>query len=173
MPFLRLANGASTFRSLRSHLETILRDSSRSRDRRQASKNPMKPAKATASVPGDKGMSASQHVNPLPKKLLTAFVTCLLAAASFAQNAAPQTAPPANPPLTPLPQAPAPQRSGHPYSDQDYSRGKRQWPNPFTVYGLREVAPLNVANSGRTDHLLIDGKLVSVAQRCRRHGAGR
>ncbi len=83
----------------------------------------------------------------------------LLAVASFAQNPAPQTAPPAEPPLTPLPQAPMPQRNAHPYSDQDYSRGKRQWPNPFVVYTVREVAPLNVANSGRTDRLLLDGKL--------------
>ena len=65
----------------------------------------------------------------------------------------------APPPLTPLPQAPAPQHNAHPYSDQDYSRGKKQWPNPFVVYTTRQVAPLNVANSGRTDSLLIDGKM--------------
>ena len=66
---------------------------------------------------------------------------------------------PPSPPLTPLPQAPAPQHNAHPYSDQDYSRGKRQWPNPFVVYTTRQVAPLNVANSGRTDRIIIDGKL--------------
>lgn len=83
----------------------------------------------------------------------------LLAVASFAQNPAPQTTQAPEPPLTPLPQAPMPQRNAHPYSDQDYSRGKRSWPNPFVVYTVREVAPLNVSNSGRTDRLLIDGKL--------------
>jgi len=91
----------------------------------------------------------------------------LLAIASVAQDsapqtpapAAPQTAPPAGPPLTPLPQAPMPQRNAHLYSDQDYSRGKRQWPNPFVVYTVREVAPLNVTNSGRVDRVLRDGKM--------------
>ncbi|MDR3747663.1 MAG: TolC family protein [Acidobacteriota bacterium] len=52
-----------------------------------------------------------------------------------------------------------PQRNAHLYSDQDYSRGKRQWPNPFVVYTVREVAPLNVANSGHIDQRLKDGKL--------------
>src|SRR5581483_11006833 len=51
--------------------------------------------------------------------------------------------------LTPLSQAPVPQHNAHPYSEQDYSRGKRQWPNPFVVYTAREVAPLNVTNSPR------------------------
>ena len=102
-------------------------------------------------------MSVSKPLNSA--KFLSLLITWLLAAASFAQNPAPQTAPPPGPPLTPLPQAPMPQRNAHLYSDQDYSRGKRPWPNPFVVYGVREVAPLNVANSGRTDSLLIDGKL--------------
>ncbi len=104
-------------------------------------------------------MFASKHVNPLPTKLLSVTLFCLLAAAAFAQNAAPQAATPPGPPLTPLPQAPAPQNNAHPYSDQDYSRGKKQFPNPFVVYTVREVAPLNVANSGHIDHLLIDGKM--------------
>ena len=99
-----------------------------------------------------------KHVNPLPTRLLYIALFCLFAVASFAQDQAPQTVP-ANPPLTPLPQAPMPQRNEHLYSDQDYSRGKRQWPNPFVVYTVREVAPLNVTNSGRSDRLLIDGKM--------------
>jgi outer membrane protein len=61
--------------------------------------------------------------------------------------------------LAPLPQAPAPQRNAHPYSESDYSRGKRQWPNPFVIYTGREVAPLRVANTPRTDQLLRDGKM--------------
>ena len=104
-------------------------------------------------------MSIPKHMNPLLTKSLSLLLFCLLAAAGFAQDPTPQTTPPPNPPLTPLPQAPMPQRNAHPYSDQDYSRGMKQWPNPFVVYGTREVAPLNVANSGRTDSLLIDGKL--------------
>jgi outer membrane protein TolC len=104
-------------------------------------------------------MFVSERVYPLPLRLVTIVLFCLLAAVSSAQTESPQTATPPVPPLTPLPQAPMPQRNAHPYSDQDYSRGKRQWPNPFVVYTTREVAPLNVANSGRTDRLLIDGKL--------------
>jgi len=104
-------------------------------------------------------MFVSKYVNPLPTKLLSMVLFCLLAAVAFAQNSAPQTTETTGPPLTPLPQAPAPQRNDHPYSDQDYSRGKKQWPNPFVVFTVREVAPLNVANSGRIDHLLLDGKL--------------
>ena len=104
-------------------------------------------------------MFVPKRVNPLSTKSFTVVLFCLLAAASFAQNPAPQTAAPQTPPLTPLPQAPAPQNNAHPYSDQDYSRGKKQWPNPFVVYTTRQVAPLNVANSGRTDRIIIDGKL--------------
>jgi outer membrane protein len=100
-------------------------------------------------------------------KSLSLLLMGLLAMASIAQDSAPQTpaptapqtAPPAGPPLTPLPQAPMPQRNAHLYSDQDYSRGKRQWPNPFVVYTVREVAPLNVTNSGRVDQVLRDGKM--------------
>jgi outer membrane protein len=100
-------------------------------------------------------------------KSLSLLLVGVLAMASVAQDSAPQTpaqtappaAPPAGPPLTPLPQAPMPQRNAHLYSDQDYSRGKRQWPNPFVVYTLREVAPLNVTNSGRVDQVLRDGKM--------------
>ena len=96
----------------------------------------------------------------------------LLPATGFAQEPTPQTAQPSPAPpstsptdatlksqLTPLPQAPAPQRNAHPYSDQDYSRGKRQWPNPFVVYTPRQVAPLDVANSALVDRLLKDGKM--------------
>src|SRR5208283_2230033 len=117
----------------------------------------MKHAELKTSVLGDEGMSVSKHLNSA--NLLALLAIWLLAAASFGQNPAPETAPPPGPPLTPLPQAPMPQRNAHLYSDQDYSRGKKQWPNPFVVYTVREVAPLNVANSGRTDSLLIDGKL--------------
>ena len=107
---------------------------------------------------GDERMSSSKFVRPVRSTLLSIFLLGMLAAASFAQNAAPQTVP-NNPPLTPLPQAPAPQHNAHLYSDQDYSRGKRQFPNPFVVYTERDVAPLNVTNSPRIDQLMKDGNM--------------
>ncbi len=103
-------------------------------------------------------MLVSKSVTTVRSTLLSVVLLAMLSTASFAQNAAPENVS-NNPPLTPLPQAPAPQHNAHLYSDQDYSRGKRQWPNPFVVYTVRDVAPLNVANSGRTDSLLVDGKL--------------
>ncbi len=60
--------------------------------------------------------------------------------------------------LTPLPQAPAPQRNAHPYSSQNYSRGQRQWPNPFVIYAPRTVPQVNVKNSTDVDQELRDGK---------------
>jgi outer membrane protein TolC len=90
--------------------------------------------------------------------LLSTFLLVIFATASFAQNASTQAAP-NNPPLTPLPQAPAPQHNARLYSDQDYTRGKRQFPNPFVVYTVREVAPLNVTNSARLDQLIKDGSM--------------
>src|SRR5580704_3212347 len=103
-------------------------------------------------------MSGFNSVLPARWALLSMFLLAILVAAGFAQEAPPQGVP-NNPPLTPLPQAPVPQHNAHPYSDQDYSRGMRQWPNPFVVYGLREVAPLNVTNSPRIDQVLKDGKM--------------
>lgn len=62
--------------------------------------------------------------------------------------------------LTPLPQAPMPQHNApHPYSEQDYTRGQKQWPNPFVVWAPRPVPRLNVANTPRVDQILRDGKL--------------
>ncbi len=112
-------------------------------------------------------------------KLLSLLLIGQLAAPAFAQSTAPQTqsapaqtqnaplqtpgaAPPNSSqetPLTPLPQSPSPQHNAHPYSDQDFSRGKHQWPNPFVVYTPRQVGPLNVTNSPRIDQLLTDGKM--------------
>jgi outer membrane protein len=61
--------------------------------------------------------------------------------------------------LTPLPQAPEPQRNAHPYSEQDYTRGRWQWPNPFIIYAPRTVGPLRVENSTRVDQIIRDGKM--------------
>ena len=103
-------------------------------------------------------MSGSKSVRLVRSILVSTFLLGILATASLAQNASPQTAP-NNPPLTPLPQAPAPQHNAHVYSDQDYTRGKRQFPNPFVVYTARDVAPLNVTNSARVDQLMKDGNM--------------
>ena len=100
-------------------------------------------------------MSGSKSVLSI---FLYMFLLGMLGVASFTQNTPPQTVPD-NPPLTPLPQAPAPQHNAHVYSDQDYSRGKKQFPNPFVVYTVREVAPLNVTNSARIDQLIKDGNM--------------
>ena len=98
-------------------------------------------------------MSASKHVNPLPLRNLFSLVSAWPArCCEFCPECSAAKRPRRpGPPLTPLPQAPAPQHNAHPYSDQDYSRGKKQLPNPFVVYTVREVAPLNVTNSGRID----------------------
>jgi len=112
--------------------------------------------------------STSSRASALAAKLLSPLLMVLLCASSFAfaQEAAPQQPPP--PPqqtatpatvLTPLPQAPGPQHTVHPYSEQDYSRGKRQFPNPFVIYTPREVPPVNVTNAPRVDRMLRDGKL--------------
>src|SRR6202142_1519105 len=103
-------------------------------------------------------MSGSKSVRLVRSILVSTFLLGALATAGLAQNASPQTAP-NNPPLTPLPQAPAPQHNAHVYSDQDYTRGKRQFPNPFVVYTARDVAPLNVTNSARVDQLMKDGNM--------------
>ena len=61
--------------------------------------------------------------------------------------------------LTPLPQAPAPQHNAHPYSDQDYTRGKHQWPNPFVIYSPRSVSAVDVQNSAAVGKIFRDGKI--------------
>jgi outer membrane protein TolC len=110
----------------------------------------------------------SKPLTAIVPKLVALPLIWLLAIASLAQTPAPQNSTPQSPTpadaaigtqLTPLPQAPAPQHNAHPYSDQDYSRGKRQWPNPFVVYTAREVGPLRVTNTARLDQLLKDGKM--------------
>ena len=63
--------------------------------------------------------------------------------------------------LSPLPQAPAPQHNAdmHPYSNQDFTRGKRQWPNPFVIWTPRNVGPVQVQNSSRIGTIFRDGKI--------------
>ena len=104
-------------------------------------------------------MSGSKSVRPVRSILLFVVLLGTLACRRFCPECSRRKPLPTNPPLTPLPQAPMPQHNAHLYSDQDYSRGKRQWPNPFVVYTVREVAPLNVTNSGHIDQLLKDGKM--------------
>jgi len=102
-------------------------------------------------------------------KLFCLLLLSLAGAAALAQDASPQqsTSPPAQPQpaptvLTPLPQAPGPQHnaSAHLYSaGEDYTRGKRQWPNPFVIYTPRGVPAVNVRNSARVDQIIRDGKM--------------
>jgi outer membrane protein TolC len=117
------------------------------------------------------------------RSLIALLLIALLPGAGFAQNSAQeqsappqqsapepqQNTPPATPQaqqnepqastLTPLPQAPKPQGNAHPYSEQDYTHGKRQWPNPFVIYTERPIGPLRVANSPRIDQVIQDGKM--------------
>ena len=130
----------------------------------------------------------SNRVTSLSSSIALLLLSGLLASAAFAQDtttqqnapstaqqstsqpATAQQAPPAESTnaqqnssqastLKPLPQAPAPQRNAHPYSEQDYTHGKRQWPNPFVIYAERDVAPVRVSNSARIDQVLRDGKM--------------
>ncbi len=116
---------------------------------------------------------------PIGSRLFAMVLMALLGTLGFAQESAPaqdasaqnsqtaqQNASPVQTPenalksqLKPLPQAPKPQHNIPPYSDQNYAFNKRQWPNPFVVYTLRQPAPVNVTNSPRVDQTLKDGKL--------------
>jgi outer membrane protein len=105
-------------------------------------------------------------------KCFAVLLIALLGTSGFAQDASQQqdvsqqsapSAPQSNPApgalLTPLPQAPAPQHNAiPPYSSQNYSVGKRQWPNPFVVYTPRKLPPVDVSNSPAVDQTLKDGK---------------
>jgi len=79
--------------------------------------------------------------------------------ASASQTTPSQTSKPAPPELNPLPQAPAPQHNAHPYSEEDYSRGKHQWPNPFVIYAERPMPSVRETNVARLDQVLRDGKM--------------
>ena len=61
---------------------------------------------------------------------------------------------------TPAPPAPA---LTEPYglrpTDQDYSKSKRQFPNPFAAFTETAVPPARLTNSSRTDTLYRDGKI--------------
>ena len=109
-------------------------------------------------------MSASKCFVTAIRKARLLLLAALLASASFAQTAAPpapQTSEPNIVPLTPLPQAPAPQhKETLLYSDQDYTKGKKQFPNFWSVWTVRPVPPPNVTNSPRVDQLIQDGKML-------------
>src|SRR5271165_3556188 len=105
---------------------------------------------------------------PSLARMFCSLLLCLTGAAALAQDAAPQSTPPpaqsqpvgaAPSILTPLPQAPGPQHNAHPYSEEDYTRGRRQWPNPFVIYSPRDIPSVNVRNSPRLDQIVRDGKM--------------
>lgn len=94
------------------------------------------------------------------KKALTLSLISLLATAGFAQEADPQSTVSHGPaPIQPMPQAPAPQRNAHLYSDQDYTRGKKAFPTFWNVYTAREVPPPNLRNSSSLDRIIRDGSM--------------
>lgn len=109
-------------------------------------------------------MSASKYFDTAIRKAPFWLLAILLASASFAQTAAPPAPQASSPnivPLTPLPQAPAPQhKETLLYSDQDYTKGKKQFPNFWSVWTVRVVPPPNVTNSAHIDQLIQDGKML-------------
>ncbi len=103
--------------------------------------------------------ASTMPLKPAVLLLLLAFASLGLAQETAAPPTQQTVATPAV--LTPLPQAPAPQHNAnsHPYSDEDYTRGRRQWPNPFIIYAPRNVAPVDVQNSGAVEKIFRDGKI--------------
>ncbi len=116
-------------------------------------------------------MSASKFVRTAAQNALWLFLASLLAITSFAQTttqpttqpttqSAAQDTSPSPEPLTPLPQAPSPQQHNvHLYSEQDYARGKKAFPEFWSVWTTRDIPAPNVTNSARLDQLLKDGKM--------------
>ncbi len=104
-------------------------------------------------------MSVSTYVVAMARRASTLLLAGLLVSTGFAQNPAPTPAPLNSPVLTPMPQAPAPQNNAHPYSDQDYAKGKQSFPNFIAPYTVRDIPPPNLANTSRIDQVLRDGKM--------------
>ncbi len=106
-------------------------------------------------------MSASLSVRTSLQKTFALVLLGLVATVGFAQNAAPPE-PSAQVdivPLTPLPQAPAPQKNQHIYSEQDYSRGQKALPQFWKVWTQRDVPPAKLTNSAEIDSVIRDGKM--------------
>jgi hypothetical protein len=95
MPFLPTCEVASISVPCEVIFEAILRNFSLAKigDSIKESNGQLK---ATASVPGDRGMFVFKPVNSLPTKLQSVLLFSLLATASFAQNAPPQNSAPQN-----------------------------------------------------------------------------
>jgi len=109
-------------------------------------------------------MSVSNHAISAVRHARTVLLVSLLITASFAQNPVPQHAASQtshfnSPALTQMPQAPAPQNNAHPYSDQDYAKGQRSFPNLWAPYSVRNIPPPNLTNTSRVDQILRDGKM--------------
>ena len=107
-------------------------------------------------------MSVFRFVNVTVRKAFALVLVGLLATASFAQEAAPPA--PAPDQVTqatiPLPQAPKPQGNTYQfYSDQNYAKGQKQFPNFWSVWGVRSVAPPNFTNSPLIDKVIREGKM--------------
>jgi len=109
-------------------------------------------------------MSVSNHAISAVRHARTVLLVSLLITASFAQNPVPQHAASQtshfnSPAMTQMPQAPAPQNNAHPYTDQDYAKGQRSFPNLWAPYSVRNIPPPNLTNTSRVDQILRDGKM--------------
>ena len=102
-------------------------------------------------------------VNVAVRKTFALGLIGLLAAASFAQEAAkpaPTTENPMTEAVRPLPQAPAPQGNAYKlYSDQNYSKGQSQIPKFWSVWGVRSVPSANFTNTPLIDRVIREGKM--------------
>ncbi len=108
-------------------------------------------------------MFVFRFVNVAVRKAFALVMIGLLATASFAQETA-QPAAAAPDQVTqatiPLPQAPKPQGNTYQfYSDQNYAKGQKQFPNFWSVWGVRTVAPPNFTNSPLIDKVIREGKM--------------
>ncbi len=107
-------------------------------------------------------MPVSCSVTVALRKALTLGLVGLLATAGFAQEAAKPASPPTpvSGALVPMPQAPKPQGDAYKlYSDQNYTRGQSQFPNFWSVWGVRQVPQANFTNTPLIDQVIRDGKM--------------
>ena len=106
-------------------------------------------------------MSVSRTVVSVARDAMSLMLAVLVATASFAQDAPPQKNKQSAEAqeVTPMPQAPAPQRNAHPYSEFDYTRGQAAFPKFWQPYTSRDVPAPNLANSSLIDSTIKDGKM--------------
>ena len=112
-------------------------------------------------------MPVFRFVNGAVRQAVTFVLLASLAVAGFAQETTPPPAPaaptaanPLSQAVQPLPQAPKPQANAYQlYSDQNYSKGQSQWPKFWSVWGVRNMPPVNFTNTSLVDQVIRDGKI--------------